>query len=106
MVVFKPKTSPVGAARSLRTSSNAEKCIYTCVYTSRVESFVFEVLADSTRRRIVETLGAGGRPVPALVEAGDIQQTGGSPHPRLLHQAGVVLGGGGGQERRYSVCAE
>ena len=76
------------------------------MYTSRVESVVFEVLADSTRRRIVETLGAGERPVHALVEAVDIQQSGVSRHLRILHEAGFVRVRAEGQERLYSLCAE
>ena len=76
------------------------------MYTSRVQSVVFEVLADSTRRRIVETLGAGERPVHALVEAVDIQQSGVSRHLRILHEAGFVRVRAEGQERLYSLCAE
>ena len=105
MAVFKPKTSPVGPQGACETSSNAEKCIYTYVYTSRVESVVFEVLADSTRRRIVETLGAGERAVHVLVEAVDIQQSGVSRHLRILHEAGFVRVRAEGQERLYSLCA-
>src|SRR2546422_1602529 len=106
MAVFKPKTSPVGPQGACETCRNAEKCIYTYVYTSRVESVVFEVLADSTRRRIVETLGAGERARHALVEGGDIQQSGVSRHLRILHEAGFVRGRAGGPERPYSLCAE
>ena len=106
MAVFKPKTSPVGPQGACETCRNAEKCIYTYVYTSRVQSVVFEVLADSTRRRIVETLGAGERPVHALVEAVDIQQSGVSRHLRILHEAGFVRVRAEGQERLYSLCAE
>src|SRR2546422_4587047 len=104
MAVFKPKTSPVGPQGACETCRNAEKCIYIYVYTSRVESVVFEVLADSTRRRIVETLGAGERPLHALVEAVDIQQSGGSRHPRIPHEAGVVRARAGRQERLYLLC--
>jgi len=105
MAVFKPKTSPVGPQGACETCRNAEKCIYTYVYTSRVESVVFEVLADSTRRRIVETLGAGERAVHVLVEAVDIQQSGVSRHLRILHEAGFVRVRAEGQERLYSLCA-
>src|SRR6059036_3791177 len=65
---FQTETLRVRLREPCETSRNAEKCIYTHVYTSRVESVVFEVLADSTRRRIVETLGAGERPVHARPE--------------------------------------
>src|SRR3989442_1690231 len=103
---FRTETLRVRLREPCETSRNAEKCIYTYVYTSRVESVVFEVLADSTRRRIVETLGAGERPVHALVEAVDIQQSGVSRHLRILHEAGFVRVRAEGQERLYSLCAE
>src|SRR2546422_1091746 len=104
---FPNRNSASAAARNpCDCPRNAEKCIYTHVYTSRVESVVFEVLADSTRRRIVETLGAGERPVHALVEAVDIQQSGVSRHLRILHEAGFVRVRAEGQERLYSLCAE
>src|SRR2546428_2023222 len=86
MAVFKPKTSPVGPQGACETSRNAEKCIYTYVYTSRVESVVFEVLADSTRRRIVETLGAAEPPPPPPLEALDNQPAGSARHLRLPHR--------------------
>src|SRR2546422_7657177 len=105
MAVFKPKTSPVGPQGACETCGNAEKCIYTYVYTSRVESVVFEVLADSTRRRIVETLGAGERAVHVLVEAVDIQQSGVSRHLRILHEAGFVRVRAAGRESLHSFCA-
>src|SRR2546428_2958123 len=99
MAVFKPKTSPVGPQGACETSRNAEKCIYTYVYTSRVESVVFEVLADSTRRRIVETLGAGQRPPPPPVVTGDIYQSGASRRLRPPHPAACVRVPAGGRQR-------
>ena len=89
-----------------QTAYDAELCIYTYVYTSPMDSVVFEVLADSTRRRIVETLGTGERPVHELVEAVDIHQSGVSRHLRILHEAGFVRVRAEGQERLYSLCAE
>jgi len=71
-----------------------------------MDSVVFEVLADSTRRRIVETLGTGERPVHELVETVDIHQSGVSRHLRILHEAGFVRVRAEGQERLYSLCAE
>src|SRR2546427_10550532 len=103
MAVFKPKTSPVGPQGACETCRNAEKCIYTYVYTSRVESVVFEVLADSTRRRIVETLGAGERAAPAPVEDPGLRQTGGSRPPPPLPEAGVARVRAGGDTEPHSL---
>src|SRR2546426_9979986 len=99
MAVFKPKTSPVGPQGACETSRNAEKCIYTYVYTSRVESVVFEVLADSTRRRIVETLGAGEGPLHALVETVGIPASGVSRPLPVLPEARLVRVRAEGQRR-------
>src|SRR5256885_6810245 len=103
---FRIETLPPRLQETLRLLEKCRKVyIHIRVYI-RVESVVFEVLADSTRRRIVETLGAGERPVHALVEAVDIQQSGVSRHLRILHEAGFVRVRAEGQERLYSLCAE
>jgi DNA-binding transcriptional ArsR family regulator len=71
-----------------------------------VETAVFEILADPTRRRLLETLGAGERPVHELVEAVDIEQSGVSRHLRILLEAGFVQVRADGQRRLYSLRAE
>ena len=71
-----------------------------------MESVVFETLADPTRRRIVETLRTGERPVTGLVETVDIHQSGVSRHLRILHEAGFVDVRAEGQKRLYSLRAE
>jgi len=52
-----------------------------------VEADVFAVLADPTRRRIVEILHRGESSVGELVEAVDIAQPGVSRHLRILGEA-------------------
>jgi len=48
---------------------------------------VFEVLADPTRRRIVELLRSGEHAVNDIVEKVGIDQSGVSRHLHILHQA-------------------
>src|SRR5580698_3954371 len=66
---------------------------------------VFETLADSTRRSIVESLLSGERPVNDLVAAVDIHQSGVSRHLRILQQAGFVTVRPDGAQRFYSLRA-
>ena len=67
---------------------------------------VFEVLADPTRRRIVESLRRGERAVNDLVATVDIDQSGVSRHLRLLQQAGFVRVRPDGPRRFYSLRPE
>src|SRR5262252_9598636 len=67
---------------------------------------VFQTLADPTRRRIVEALGAGERAVNDIVEAMNIHQSGVSRHLRILHEAGFVDVRPDGPRRLYSLRAE
>lgn len=64
---------------------------------------VFEMLADPTRLRIVETLRGGERSVGSLVSSVSISQPGVSRHLRILHQAGFVQVRRDGQRRLYSL---
>jgi DNA-binding transcriptional ArsR family regulator len=66
----------------------------------------FEALADRTRRRIVETLRSGEKPVGDLVKHSGIHQSGVSRHLRILHQAGFVAMRPQGQQRFYSLKPE
>lgn len=66
----------------------------------------FETLADPTRRRIVESLRSGERPVNEVVEEAGIHQSGVSRHLRILHEAGFVSMRPVGQRRLYSLRAE
>ncbi|MCA1812046.1 MAG: metalloregulator ArsR/SmtB family transcription factor [Halobacteriales archaeon] len=67
---------------------------------------VFTVLADPTRRRLVEVLHAGERSVGDLVEAVAIHQPGVSRHLRILQEAGFVTARAEGQRRIYSLRPE
>jgi DNA-binding transcriptional ArsR family regulator len=63
----------------------------------------FMALADPTRRRIVETLRGGERPVNDIVERAGIHQSGVSRHLRILDAAGFVSVRPDGQRRLYSL---
>ena len=66
----------------------------------------FQVLADPTRRRIVETLRHGEQQVNDLVARAGIHQSGVSRHLRILHEAGFVASRPDGQRRLYSLKPE
>ena len=66
----------------------------------------FEVLADPTRRRIVEALRDGERPVGDIVENAGIHQSGVSRHLRILQESGFVTVRPDGQRRLYSLKPE
>ena len=50
----------------------------------------FEVIAEPNRRRILELLGEGERPVGELVGQLKVSQPAVSKHLRILRQAGLV----------------
>jgi len=66
----------------------------------------FQVLADPTRRSIVEALGKGERQVNDIVEKAGIHQSGVSRHLRILLQTGFVAMRPDGQRRLYSLKPE
>ena len=66
----------------------------------------FQVLADRTRRQIVETLRDGEQQVNDIVGATQIHQSGVSRHLRLLLAAGFVQVRPAGQLRLYSLRPE
>jgi DNA-binding transcriptional ArsR family regulator len=66
----------------------------------------FEALADRTRRRIVESLQSGEKPVGEIVKHSGIQQSGVSRHLRILSEAGFVSVRPVGQQRLYSLRPE
>jgi len=67
---------------------------------------VFAILADPTRRRLVEVLHGAERSVNDLVGEVNIHQPGVSRHLRILHQAGFVAVRADGQRRLYSLRPE
>ena len=66
----------------------------------------FETLADPTRRRIVEALREGERPVGDLVAEAGVHQSGVSRHLKILHDAGFVSVRPDGQRRLYTLRPE
>jgi DNA-binding transcriptional ArsR family regulator len=67
---------------------------------------VFEVLADPTRRRIVETLRLGEQQVNDVVEKAGIHQSGVSRHLRILSESGFVSMRPDGARRLYALRPE
>ena len=64
---------------------------------------VFQVLADPTRRRLVDALRAGERSVNELVESVDIGQPGVSRQLQILEDADFVVVRPAGRRRIYSL---
>jgi DNA-binding transcriptional ArsR family regulator len=67
---------------------------------------VFQVLADPTRRRIVDALRRGERSVGQLVEIVDIGQPGVSRQLAILQDADFVVVRPEGRRRMYSLRPE
>lgn len=67
---------------------------------------VFQILADPTRRRLVETLRTGERSVTELVDAVDIGQPGVSRQLAILQEARFVAVRPDGRRRLYALRPE
>jgi len=67
---------------------------------------VFEILADPTRRRIVEVLRSGEHAVNDIVERVGIDQSGVSRHLHILQKACFVQVHPNGPKRLYSLRPE
>lgn len=65
-----------------------------------------EALAQPTRRRILDLLRDGERPVGELVDRLRVSQPGVSKHLRVLREAGLVDVRGDAQRRLYRVRPE
>jgi DNA-binding transcriptional ArsR family regulator len=65
-----------------------------------------EVLAEPSRRRILDALSSGEQPVQALVEHLAMSQPAVSKHLRVLRDAGLVEVRAEGQRRIYRVRPE
>jgi len=65
-----------------------------------------EVIAEPSRRHILDELRNGEQPVHTLVERLAISQPAVSKHLRVLRDAGLVSVRPDGQRRLYSVCPE
>ena len=67
---------------------------------------IFETLADASRRRILELLRAGERPVGVLVKELGMTQPAVSRHLRVLREAGLVEARVDAQRRIYQLRAD
>jgi DNA-binding transcriptional ArsR family regulator len=66
----------------------------------------FEVLAEPARRRILDLLIGGSRPVGELVDETGLSQPNTSRHLRILREAGLVESHPDGQRRLYALRGE
>jgi DNA-binding transcriptional ArsR family regulator len=66
----------------------------------------FDVLAEPTRRRILDLLREQPRPVGEIVDALPLSQPGVSKHLRVLREAGLVEARPVAQRRVYAVRPE
>jgi DNA-binding transcriptional ArsR family regulator len=66
----------------------------------------FELVAESSRRQILDLLRERARPVGELVRLLGLSQPGVSKHLRLLREAGLVRVRRDGQRRWYELEAE
>ena len=66
----------------------------------------FELVAEPTRRRILDLLRERARPVGELVKLVGLSQPGVSKHLRLLREAGLVQVRRKGQQRWYELDPE
>jgi DNA-binding transcriptional ArsR family regulator len=71
-----------------------------------VNASTFDVLAEPTRRRILDLIRDSERPVNELVAKLDISQPGVSKHLRVLREAGLVEVRTDAQRRLYRVRPE
>ena len=71
-----------------------------------MEASTFAVLAEPNRRRILDLLRDGERPVGELVDALAVSQPAVSKHLRVLREAGVVESRVEAQRRVYSIRPE
>jgi len=69
-------------------------------------SATIEVLADQSRRQILDALRSGEQPVHALVERLELSQPAVSKHLRVLRDAGLVAVRPDGQRRLYRLRSE
>lgn len=67
---------------------------------------VLEVIAEPTRRRILDAVREGERSVGELVEQVGMHQPGVSRHLRVLRDSGLVAVRGDAQRRLYRLRAE
>jgi len=71
-----------------------------------VSPVTIEVIAEPSRRQILDRLLRGEQPVNALVEQLGMAQPAVSKHLRILRDAGLVTARPDGQRRIYRLCPE
>jgi DNA-binding transcriptional ArsR family regulator len=69
-------------------------------------TMAIEVLAEPSRRRILDALRGGEQPVQALVDRVALSQPAVSKHLRVLREAGLVSVRPDGQRRLYRIRTE
>ncbi len=80
--------------------------LYTRMAICSAVATTFDVLAEPTRRRILDLLLDRERPVGDLVEQLDASQPGVSKHLKVLREAGLVEVRPKGKQRWYRLRAE
>lgn len=71
-----------------------------------MDSGSFDVLADPTRRRVIDAMRGGEQPVNAIVQHAGVRQSGVSRHLRILQEGGFVSMRADGQRRLYALRPE
>jgi DNA-binding transcriptional ArsR family regulator len=71
------------------------------VATAQPDVDVFRAVADANRRRLIDALRAGERPVGDLVEELGLSYSAVSQHLKILHRAGLVQRRANGLHRIY-----
>jgi len=66
-------------------------------------SQVFDAIGDGSRRKILDLLTAGPRPVGEIVARTGLSQPNASRHLRILREAGLVEPRAAGQRRIYEL---
>lgn len=74
--------------------------------TSKRSTDVFSAIADANRRKLLDLLAEGERPVQELVAHFDISFAAISQHLRILYQAGLVARRPVGRQRFYRARPE
>lgn len=73
---------------------------------SATTSDVFNAIAESRRRQILDLLARGERPVNDIVDALGVAQSQVSKHLQVLRAVGLVSSRGAGRQRIYRINAE
>jgi DNA-binding transcriptional ArsR family regulator len=102
-----PETTPGVVAAKQAGPIYALTVIYFGVHAYQVSvTTTIEVIAEASRRQILDELRRGEQPVNTIVERLAMSQPSVSKHLRVLRQAGLVTFRPDGQRRLYSVSPE